>query len=218
MPSHYDALLVLSFGGPEKPEEVLPFLENVLRGKNVPRQRMLAGAEHYYHFGGISPINQQNRNLIAALQSHLDHQQIQLPIYWGNRNWHPMLADTVRKMKDDGVRNALAFVTSAYSSYSSCRQYLEDIHNAREVIGSGAPRIDKLRVFFNHPGFIKAMTDRVASAIDSVPTAERKPLEILYTAHSIPATMSAGCEYAEQLYEACRLGTEPLGEFSWQLN
>lgn len=218
MPSHYDALLVLSFGGPEKPEEVLPFLENVLRGKNVPRERMLAVAEHYYHFGGISPINQQNRNLIAALQSHLDHQQIQLPIYWGNRNWHPMLADTVRKMKDDGVKNALAFVTSAYSSYSSCRQYLEDIHNAREVIGSGAPRIDKLRVFFNHPGFIKAMTDRVASAIDSVPTAERKTLEILYTAHSIPETMSAGCDYVKQLHEACRLVTEQLGEFSWQLN
>ena len=218
MPSHYDALLVLSFGGPEKPEDVLPFLENVLRGKNVPRERMLAVAEHYYNFGGVSPINQQNRNLIAALKSHLEQQQMPLPIYWGNRNWHPMLADTVRKMKDDGVKNALAFVTSAYSSYSSCRQYLEDIHNAREATGPGAPRIEKLRVFFNHPGFINAMADRIASAIKSIPNSERETLEIVYTAHSIPEVMSAGCDYVKQLHESCRLVTGKLGEFSWQLN
>src|SRR5690348_3883587 len=133
---NYDAILLVSFGGPEKEEDVLPFLENVLRGKNVPRGRMLAVAEHYYHFGGKSPINEQNQCLIAALEVELEMNGPHLPIYWGNRNWHPMLADTVVKMKADGVRRAIAFVTSAYSSFSSCRQYLDDIGRAQAAAGA----------------------------------------------------------------------------------
>ena len=153
---HYDAILVVSFGGPERPEDVMPFLENVLRGRNVPRERMLEVAEHYYRFGGKSPINEQNRRLIAALEAELGQHGLRLPIYWGNRNWHPMLADTLRQMKADGVRRALAFVTSAYSSYSSCRQYREDIARAQEAVGEGAPIVEKIRVFHNHPGFVDA--------------------------------------------------------------
>ena len=148
---NYDAVLVLSFGGPESREDVMPFLENVLRGKRLPRQRMLEVAEHYYHFGGKSPINSQMRALVAALEAELGEHGPRLPVYWGNRNWHPLVGDTLRKMEQDGVRHALAFVTSAYSSYSGCRQYLEDIDRARARGGPGAPTVDKLRVFFNHP-------------------------------------------------------------------
>ena len=160
----YDALLLLSFGGPEKPDDVIPFLENVLRGRNVPRERMLAVAEHYHHFDGKSPINDQARALIAALGKELDAHGPRLPIYWGNRNWHPFLADTLRQMKADGVRKALGFVTSIFSSYSGCRQYLEDIQRARAEV-DGAPEIHKLRSFYNHPLFIEAQADEVRDAL-----------------------------------------------------
>src|SRR5579864_2612579 len=137
---NYDAILVVSFGGPESREDVIPFLENVLRGRNVPRERMLEVAEHYYHFGGRSPINQQNRELIESLTGELDRHGPPLPVYWGNRNWHPFLSETLRKMQQDGIRRALAFVTSVFSSYSGCRQYLEDIEKARAEVGAGAPQ------------------------------------------------------------------------------
>lgn len=197
----YDALLIVSFGGPEKPDEVLPFLENVLRGKNVPRERMLEVAEHYYHFGGKSPINDQNRALIEALRQH-----VSLPIYWGNRNWHPLLTDAVRQMRDDGIRHALAFVTSAYSSYSGCRQYREDIERARMETGDQAPQIDKLRVFYNHPGFIEPVIEHAAAALAEMPDAK-----VLYTAHSIPLSMAQTSCYEPQLREACRLVSAALG-------
>src|SRR5215207_9281737 len=158
---NYDALLLVSFGGPEGMDDVIPFLENVLRGRNVPRERMLQVAHHYELFGGVSPINQQNRNLIAALEKELDQHGPRLPIYWGNRNWHPLLPDTLRRMASDGVRNALAFVTSGYSSYSSCRQYLQNISDAQAQVGPDAPRVEKLRVFYNHPLFIEANGDNV---------------------------------------------------------
>src|SRR3954469_14308761 len=167
MPNSYDAILLVSFGGPDRREDVLPFLENVLRGRNVPRERMLEVAEHYYHFGGRSPINDQNRALIAALEKELATHGSKLPVYWGNRNWHPLLAETLRQMAADGVRRALAFFTSAYSSYSGCRQYREDIAKGQQLVAAGGPptgarqpsrlsppEIDKLRVFFNHPGFV----------------------------------------------------------------
>ena len=157
MPVDYDALLVVSFGGPEGPAEVMPFLENVLRGKPVPRERMLEVAEHYYHFNGVSPINGQCRDLIAALRVELDANGISLPIYWGNRNWHPMLADTLKQMQEQGVKRALAFVTAAFSSYSSCRQYRENILNAQAAVGEQAPTVDKIRVFYNHPLFVSRM-------------------------------------------------------------
>ena len=147
----YDALLVLSFGGPEGMDDVMPFLENVTRGRNIPRERLEEVAEHYAHFGGISPINAQNRALIASLERELADHGIDLPIYFGNRNWHPLLPDNIDVMRTDGVKNALLFVTSAYSSYSGCRQYRENIAAAQEQVGPGAPQVDKLRAFFNHP-------------------------------------------------------------------
>jgi len=203
--TNYDAILVVSFGGPEAKEEVIPFLETVLRGRNVARERLLTVAEHYYHFEGKSPINQQTLELIAALRAELEKSGPRLPIYWGNRNWHPFLAETLNKMKRDGVRRALAFVTSAYSSYSGCRQYREDIARAQSEAGAGAPEIDKLRPFFNHPGFIEATVDRVREAIDSVPANARENLQIVYTAHSIPLSMANTSDYVKQLEEVRRL-------------
>ncbi|HVG29541.1 MAG TPA: ferrochelatase, partial [Pyrinomonadaceae bacterium] len=144
MSETYDALLVVSFGGPEGTDDVMPFLENVLRGRGVPRGRMEQVARHYELFGGVSPINAQNRKLIAALRAELDAHHLTLPVYWGNRNWHPLLADELRRMRSDRVTRALAFVTSAYSSYSGCRQYREDIERARAEVGEGAPQVDKL--------------------------------------------------------------------------
>jgi protoporphyrin/coproporphyrin ferrochelatase len=206
----YDAILVTSFGGPEHPDEVMPFLENVLRGKGVPRERMEAVAEHYYRFAGKSPINDQNRQLIAALERELAAHGPHLPIYWGNRNWHPMLADTVRQMKADGVGRALAFVTSAYSSYSSCRQYREDIARAQAEAGEGAPVVDKIRAFHNHPGFIEATADRIRRALEEFPKAQRKSAHLIYTAHSIPHAMAQSCDYEKQLRETARLVMEDL--------
>ena len=208
---NYDAILWVSFGGPEKEEDVIPFLENVLRGKNVPRERMLAVAEHYYHFGGRSPINQQNRDLIRALETELAAHGPHLPVYWGNRNWHPLLTDTVAKMKADGVRRALAFATAAYSSYSSCRQYLENIENARAAAGEGAPVIDKIRPFYNHPGYITAMTQQVQQALAQFPAEGRSSAHIVYTAHSIPLRMAENCQYSQQLLEASILVSAALG-------
>lgn len=208
---NYDALLLVSFGGPESREEVIPFLENVLRGRNIPRERMLAVAEHYYHFDGKSPINQQTRELIAAIKDELAHHGPKLPVYWGNRNWHPMLADTLREMQQNGIRRALAFVTSAYSSYSGCRQYREDIARAQNEVGSGAPEVDKLRVFFNHPGFIAATEDRLRDAIAQVPDHARQNIQIVYTAHSIPMSMANTSDYVRQLEEVRRLISERVG-------
>lgn len=208
----YDALLVVSFGGPEGMDDVLPFLENVLRGRNVPRERMLGVAKHYEMFGGVSPINQQNRSLIAALQGELESNGPQLPIYWGNRNWHPMLVDTVRQMAEDGIQNALAFVTSAYSSYSSCRQYLENISDAQAQVGPGAPRIEKLRQFYNHPLFIEANVAHVRAALE-----EARDAQLVFTAHSIPESMAANCDYAMQLAETGGLIARELNVDNWQL-
>ena len=208
---NYDAILWVSFGGPEKEEDVVPFLENVLRGKNVPRERMLAVAEHYYHFGGSSPINQQNRALIRALEEELAAYGPHLPVYWGNRNWHPLLTDTVARMKADGVKRALAFATSAYSSYSSCRQYLENIENARAAACEGAPVIDKIRPFYNHPDYIAAMTEQVTKALAHIAPEKRAAAHIVYTAHSIPLRMAENCQYAQQLQEASGLVSAALG-------
>lgn len=215
--SDYDALLVVSFGGPEGPDEVMPFLENVLRGKPVPRERMLEVAEHYQHFGGVSPINQQNRQLIAALERELADHGHQLPIYWGNRNWHPLLVDTLRQMADDGVQRALAFFTSAYSSYSGCRQYREDIARAQETVGPGAPQIDKLRVFFNHPGFIGPLVESARECFARITQERREQTPLLFTAHSIPLAMADNCRYVTQLQEACRLVAEGAGHPNWEL-
>ena len=211
----YDAVLLVSFGGPDGPDDVIPFLENVLRGRNVPRERMLEVAEHYQHFGGKSPINEQNLALLAALRDELGRKGPRLPVYWGNRNWHPLLTDTIREMADAGVRRAVAFVTSAYSSYSGCRQYRENIAAACAAVGDRAPQIDKLRVFFNHPGFVGPMAENVAAAVSRLGPAAEVP--VLFTAHSIPSSMADGCRYVTQLDEACRLVAESAGVGTWRL-
>lgn len=200
--STYDALLIVSFGGPEKRDDVIPFLENVLRGRSVPRDRMLAVAEHYYHFDGRSPINDQNRALIEALRP-----VIKLPIYWGNRNWHPLLADTVRQMQEDGIKHAVAFVTSAFGSYSGCRQYIEDIQRAR-----GQLRIDKIRPFSAHPKFLEAMTDRVRAALTELPQGR-----LVFTAHSVPRSMADSSPYVGELERASAAVASAVGRDSWKL-
>jgi ferrochelatase len=209
----YDAFLLVSFGGPERREDVIPFLQNVTRGRDVPPQRLEQVAEHYYHFGGISPINQQCRDLLAAVEKDFAASGIDLPAYWGNRNWDPMLADTVTAMAADGVKRAVAFVTSAYSSYSSCRQYLEDIAQARAQAGAGAPEIVKLRPFFNHPGFVEPLADAARAAARDLPPAAAAGFDLVFTAHSIPEAMAAasgpsGDAYQQQLAEASRLVAE----------
>src|SRR5215468_6961451 len=160
----HDAFLLVSFGGPEGPDDVMPFLRNVTRGRGIPQQRLLEVAEHYRHFGGVSPINAHCRDLIHAVRVEFAAAGIDLPVYWGNRNWDPYLERTVRQMRDDGIGSAIAFVTSPYGSYSSCRQYLDDIDRARTQAGAGAPVIDKIRHYHDHPGYIGPHADAVRTA------------------------------------------------------
>jgi ferrochelatase len=197
MSRQYDAFLLVSFGGPEKHEDVIPFLENVLRGRNVPRERMLEVAEHYYHFDGSSPINDHCRQLIRAIENEFARAGVELPVYWGNRNWHPMLEDTVRLMRDRGVKRAIALATSAFGSYSGCRQYQEDIDRACAAV-EGAPEIVKLPPFWNHPGFVDTVQARVSEALAKLPGAS-----VIYTAHSIPVSMAESSPYVAQLREVC---------------
>lgn len=218
-PHNYDAILLVSFGGPECRDDVIPFLENVLRGKPVPRERMLEVAEHYYHFDGVSPINAQCRELIAALRQELDAHGISLPIFWGNRNWQPLLPDTLREMTDQDIHRALGLFTSAYSSYSGCRQYRENIAAAREVVGESAPQVDKVRMFYNHPRFITANVERIRAAIAELPAEVRDTCKILFTAHSIPQVMADNCQYVRQLEETSRLIADAVSwpADRWQL-
>jgi ferrochelatase len=215
----YDAFLLLSFGGPEGPDDVLPFLENVTRGRGVPAERLAEVAEHYYAVGGASPINAQCRELLANIRAA----GLDLPMYWGNRNWRPFLTDTVREMADAGVERAIAFVTSAYSSYSACRQYYDDLDRAIAAVGPRAPRIDKIRPYFNHPGFIEPFAASVADALATLPDGAQGAARLVCTAHSVPLAMAAasgsqtagtavsgavGGRYAAELGEASRLIAE----------
>ncbi len=201
----YDAILLVSFGGPETRDDVMPFLENVTRGRGVPRERLLEGAEHSYHLDGVSPFIAQNRALLTALRALLDARGPALPLYWGNRNWRPFLTDTVARMADDGIRRALAFVTSAFASYSSCRQYLDDIGRARAEVGVRAPLIDKLRLYWDHPGFIEPLVEHTEAALAALPAAARASAHLAFTAHSVPRAMADGSAYVAQLEEACGL-------------
>jgi ferrochelatase len=169
----YDALLLVSFGGPEKPEDVVPFLENVTAGRGIPRERLVEVGEHYSLFGGRSPINDLNRALRSAIEQDLAAAGIDLPVYWGNRNWDPYLTDAVRRMTEDGVTRAACFVTSAYSSWSSCRQYRENLYDAVSAV-PGAPVLDKLRHYFNHPGFVEPVVDAVLAALAELPSDVRE--------------------------------------------
>ncbi|MBC6458792.1 ferrochelatase [Actinomadura sp. HBU206391] len=190
----YDALLLVSFGGPEGPDQVMPFLENVTRGRNIPRERLEGVAEHYHLFGGVSPINQQCRELKASIEADFACHGVRLPVYWGNRNWDPYLADTVRRMKADGIRRAAAFVTSAYSGYSCSDQYVEDIERARTQVGD-APEIDKLPVYCHRPEFVEPFVESARSALERVPTGAH----LVFTAHSVPIAQPGREDYVAEL-------------------
>lgn len=213
----YDSFLLVSFGGPERREEVMPFLENVVRGKPVPRERLLDVAGHYFEFDGKSPINDQNRALMAALGSAFKTKGIALPIYWGNRNWNPFLEEALTEMQQAGKKRALAFFTSMFSCYSGCRQYRENITEAQQSLSGEAPSVEKLRMGFNHPGFIDALAGRTEEALSRLPDKFRADASILFTAHSIPLGMAKGCSYELQLQESARLVGEKLGRENWQL-
>jgi ferrochelatase len=185
----YDALMLVSFGGPEKPEDVLPFLENVTAGKGIPRERLEEVGKHYFLFGGKSPINDQNRQFIEAIREDFAAAGLDVPVYWGNRNWDPYLVDTLRRMKEDGVERVACLVTSAYASYSGCRQYRENFADAVEQV-PGAPRLDRLRHYFNHPGFIEAMVDSTLAALAELSDELRHEARILFVTHSIPDAMN----------------------------
>lgn len=208
----YDAVLVVSFGGPEGPDEVIPFLENVTRGRGVPRDRLDEVAEQYLRFGGVSPLPAHDRRLVELVGGELDRQGFALPVYLGNRNWRPLLADTLARMRDDGVERALAFVTSAYSSYSGCRQYREDIDAARFAVGPGAPEVHKLRAFHNHPGFIDPFVDGTRGALDELSGAR-----LVFTAHSVPMSMAASSDYVDQLTDSAGLIADRVGRAEWDL-
>lgn len=217
----FDAVLLLSFGGPEGPDDVIPFLENVTRGRGIPRERLEEVGKHYFLFGGVSPINSQCRELVIALRAELDRSGLDLPVYWGNRNWSPMLADTLRAMADDGMRRAVAVATSAYSSYSSCRQYLEDIVRARAEVGERAPIIEKLPPYYNHAGFIETMAPLTQDALARL-NLHSSRMRLVFTAHSLPTAMAEVCDYEDQLREAAALVAErvtPSGsnEVQWSL-
>ena len=217
MAAAYDAILIVSFGGPEGPSEVEPFLANVTAGREIPAQRLAAVARQYHHFGGVSPLNAQCRRLRTALARELAAEGHDLPVYWGNRNWVPYLPDAVAEMASAGHRRALAVVTSAYSSYSGCRQYLDDIEAARAAVGEAAPSIDKVRAYYDHPGFISPFAEAVTAARESLPEELRHDARLVFTAHSIPESMAAGCDYERQLDEAARLVAAGAGFDAWTM-
>ena len=210
----YDAVLFVSFGGPEGHDDVLPFLERVTAGRNIPRERLEEVGAHYRLFDGVSPINDRNREMIAALEQELATHGPDLPVYWGNRNWHPLLEETLAQMADDGVKRALAFVTSAYASYSGCRQYREDIARAGESLGPRAPHVDKIRVYYNHPTFVAIQADRVREAMDGLGVGSPR---LVFTTHSIPLSMARHCDYEAQTREACELVAAAVGVAEWDL-
>jgi protoporphyrin/coproporphyrin ferrochelatase len=223
----YDALLVVSFGGPEQPSDVMPFLENVTRGRRIPRERLGDVAEHYYAFGGRSPINDQCRALVAAISDDFATAGLSLPVYWGNRNWHPLLPDTMAQLADDGIQRAAVFVTSAYSSYSGCRQYREDLAEALAAVGTGAPRLDKLRHYFHHPGFVEPMIDNTIAALAAAGHSESADVRLAFVTHSIPtasaqASGPTGNGYVTQHREVARLVADGVAaltgrRYQWDL-
>jgi protoporphyrin/coproporphyrin ferrochelatase len=223
MAVEYDAVILVSFGGPEGPDDVMPFLRNVVRGRGVPDARLAEVAEHYQHFGGVSPINGHCRELLAALRPVLDEAGVTLPLYWGNRNWDPYLADTLATMRDDGITRALAFVTSAFGSYSSCRQYLDDIEKARAQVGPDAPIVDKIRHSHDHPGFVRPHADAVRAAMAQLSDVDAHEVRLVFTAHSIPSTMEAqsgpdGGRYTAQLHETATLvAADTIPGLAWDL-
>jgi ferrochelatase len=215
--SDFDSFLLVSFGGPEGPDEVLPFLRNVVRGRNIPEERLVEVGEHYHLFGGVSPINQQNRDLLAELSLAFSESGLELPLYWGNRNWAPYIPDALREMKEAGRKKTLVFFTALFSCYSGCRQYRENLEVASEEIGEGVPELHKLRMAYNHPGFVAAMSDRLNDALWSLPEELQDDAVVLFSAHSIPLSMAEGSEYVEQLQESSRLVAEKSGVVDYRI-
>ena len=210
----FDALLLLSFGGPEGPDQVMPFLENVTRGRGIPRERLESVAEHYHHFGGVSPINGINRDLIEVMRAELGMRGEDLPVYFGNRNWDPFAEDTVAQMKADGISRAAVFSTSAWGGYSGCAQYQEDIVRARSATGDGAPELVKLRQYFDHPLFVEMFADAVSDAVATLPESLRSEARLVFTAHSIPLRAVNRCGddlYPRQVRYASSLVAEAAG-------
>ncbi|MEU1426655.1 ferrochelatase [Nocardia sp. NPDC005746] len=218
-----DALLLLSFGGPERPEDVMPFLENVTRGRGVPPERLAEVAQHYLHFGGVSPINALNLDIIKAIEAEFGSRGIDLPVYFGNRNWHPLVEATVEGMRADGVRSALVFPTSAWGGYSGCLQYQEDITRARAAVAD-APELVKLRQYFDHPLFVEAFADAIRAAVAELPQDKRDSARLVFTAHSVPvsADIASGPPdeqrlYSRQVAEAARLCAAATGFDAYDL-
>lgn len=222
-PAPYDALLLLSFGGPEGPDDVVPFLENVTRGRSIPRERLKEVGRHYFLFGGVSPINAQNRELLDVLRKDFAEHGLDLPVYWGNRNWAPYLTDTLREISDAGHRRVLVLATSAYASYSGCRQYRENLAAALAVLGEegrAAPRVDKLRHYFNHPGFVGPMVDSTLAALAALPPEVRDGARLAFCTHSIPTAAAdtsgpvaghgAGGAYVAQHLDTARVVAEAV--------
>ncbi|WP_327361420.1 ferrochelatase [Streptomyces sp. NBC_01296] len=235
----YDALLLLSFGGPEGPDDVVPFLENVTRGRGIPRERLKEVGQHYFGFGGISPINGQNRELLDALRKDFADHGLDLPVYWGNRNWAPYLTDVLREMAADGRRRIAVLATSAYASYSGCRQYRENLADALATLAEEGvaelPKVDKLRHYFNHPGFVQPMIDGVLAALESLPQEVRAGAHLAFTTHSIPTAAAdtsgpveehtaggAGGAYVKQHLDVAQLIADAVraetgAELPWEL-
>jgi ferrochelatase len=218
-PTPYDGVLLLSFGGPEQPSDVLPFLENVTRGRGIPRERLEAVAQHYLRVGGRSPINDANRALLAALRADFDARGVGVPLYWGNRNWEPYLADALRAAQVDGARRLAVLVTSAYSSYSGCRQYREDLARALAALdGEGRSlRVDKVRPYFNHAGFVEPTVDAVLDALSRLPAAARAQARVAFVTHSVPVAMNeaagpAGGAYVRQHLDLARTVAAAVSE------
>ena len=213
-----DALLIVSFGGPEGPDDVVPFLENVTRGRGIPRERLVEVGAHYTHFGGVSPINALNRDLVASVRAELAARGVGVPVLWGNRNWDPYLADALREARDLGVDRVFAFLTSAYSSYSGCRQYRENLHDALEAVRaedpSWQPEVHKLRTYFNHPGFVEPVVDATRASLADLPDGSR----LVFTTHSIPMADANRCDYVAQHRAVAALVAGALGRGdAWDL-
>ena len=210
----FDALLLLSFGGPEGPDQVMPFLENVTRGRGIPRERLESVAEHYLHFGGVSPINGINRALIAEIEAELARRGRRIPVYFGNRNWEPYVEDTVTQMRDNGIERAAVFTTSAWGGYSGCTQYQEDIARGRAAAGAGAPQLVKLRQYFDHPLLVEMFADAIRDAVTTLPAELRDEARLVFTAHTIPLRAADRCGpdlYERQVGYTCRLVAAAAG-------
>lgn len=223
MPGKFEAILLVSFGGPEGPDDVWPFLERVAAGRGIPSERLAQVADRYHAVGGISPLNKRIRGLVGNLTNELTRRGIDLPVYWANRNTNPLLADTLAAMTNDGHQWALAWSASPYSSYSSCRRYGEDLEAAREANGFTAPQVRWVRRHHDHPGLIEPAADRLAEALDGLPSNRRQNTALVFSAHSIPTTMATGCRYEAEILEVARLVAErvdPAGnhrrEVVWQ--